>query len=380
MSFAIEGGINTKILLCMYDVYAGGAETQFRYLAEFLSNNPDVELTCLFEKLDLKKESRSINFLEQHKIKYFNLNIEPLSSKQGELFLKLHMGKFRRYLIEKKVDMFLKVQPHFDWVITYNYTFLPHTESFHRRGTKILFSERNDASVIKNSQDYQGYVKLCDVVTCNSKYSQKQINKYCGINPIYIHNGIHIRPECFRINDCRRQKNIEVIVSARISPEKNLDILLKALILDRNLPIKIHVCGKVASENYYNKLLTRINEEKLEENIIFEGFQSNMLDWYHKSAFVILPSFQEGTPNAILEAYAYGIPAIASKIEPNSVLFNDEKLLFDPNKAEELVEAIYYICNLSDEAFVDLIQKNYELVCREYGIQKMCFSYLNLLN
>lgn len=290
------------------------------------------------------------------------------------------MGKFRRYLIEKKVDMFLKAQPHFDWVITYNYTFLPHTESFHRRGTKILFSERNDASVIKNSQDYQRYVKLCDVVTCNSKYSQKQINKYCGINPIYIHNGIHIRSECFRINDCRRQKNIEVIVSARISPEKNLDILLNALILDRNLPIKIHVCGKVASENYYNKLLTRINEEKLEENIIFEGFQSNMLDWYHKSAFVILPSFQEGTPNAILEAYAYGIPAIASKIEPNSVLFNDEKLLFDPNKAEELVEAIYYICNLSDEAFVDLIQKNYELVCREYGIQKMCFSYLNLLN
>ena len=169
-------------------------------------------------------------------------------------------------------------------------------------------------------------------------------------------------------------------MSARISPEKNLDILLNALILDRNLPIKIHVCGKVASENYYNKLLTRINEEKLEDNIICEGFQSNMLDWYHKSAFVILPSFQEGTPNAILEAYAYGIPAIASKIEPNSVLFNDEKLLFDPNKAEELVEAIYYICNLSDEAFVDLIQKNYELVCREYGIQKMCFSYLNLLN
>lgn len=368
-----------KVLLCMFDVYAGGAETQFRYLAEYLANNPKIELTCLFEKLDSSPNSKAIKFLQENRIKYFNLNIDPLNTTKGRIVLRLHLGKLRRWIIGKKICNFLK-NSKYDWVITYNYTFLPHVEIFHKNGCKMLFSERNDASAIKNSKENQNCIRLCDVVTCNSLNASDEIKKICKVVPHYIHNGISVSNVNFKPAVKTQDAVQNILVSARVSPEKNLDVLIEALIEATELPIKIHICGKIVDNNYYQLLTERIKQNKLENKIEFHGFQSNMEKWYHDSLFVILPSFQEGTPNAILEAYAYGTPAIASNIRANAALFKDSHLLFKADDKRDLIKSINYIMNLRKNEWDSLINSNYDMVCQEYNVEKMCLAYFNLMN
>jgi glycosyltransferase involved in cell wall biosynthesis len=67
---------------------------------------------------------------------------------------------------------------------------------------------------------------------------------------------------------------------------------------------------------------------------------SSISKWLQTADIFILPSRNEGTPNALLEAMASGLPIIASKVGgiPELIQDNTEGLLFESGSIDDLKE------------------------------------------
>ena len=75
-----------------------------------------------------------------------------------------------------------------------------------------------------------------------------------------------------------------------------------------------------------------------ETEIIFEGERSDLAEIYGNSDLLVLTSEYEGTPNVILEAMAYGVPVLATKVGGVPDLLNKENgVLVDPSDFDGLV-------------------------------------------
>lgn len=365
-----------RVLLCMYDLHAGGAETQFRYLTEGLIRTENIELVFLFERLDHDSSGESLKSLHDYGVLHHDLKMQNHYTLLERALLKFKLGRIINKKLYTKIEQFLKTERKFDWVITYNYTFLPYVELFHKYGAKVLFSERNDGQWIPRIKNGISFVKKCDVVTCNSLLAKQMIYSCTGVEAKYIKNGIQVGPE----NYCPdRKRNYNILIPARISPEKNQCVVIEALSQKDASAYNLIICGGISSQDYFEKLQAKVSAKLMSERVSFAGFQKNMVNYYHDAACMILPSFIEGTPNAILESFAYGTPVIASNIAANEVLFEDKSLLFSPESPSDLLRALSYIFSMSDMQLTNMIKRSYEFVIQEYSIDRMCENYLNLL-
>lgn len=97
----------------------------------------------------------------------------------------------------------------------------------------------------------------------------------------------------------------------RLHPKKGLINLINAWKLSANKDWALVIVGW-GDEKYENELKRLVVDLKLQNDVFFLGPQFNKqkdLCYAHASAF-ILPSFSEGLPMAILEAWAYRLPTL----------------------------------------------------------------------
>ena len=111
----------------------------------------------------------------------------------------------------------------------------------------------------------------------------------------------------------------------------------------------------------------------IEKSVRFLGMVDELPVVYSRAGFVVLSSRAEGMPLCILEAFAYGLPAVATAVSgtPEIVLHQKTGLLVEPNKADQLAQAIIRL--LSDprlrrqlgEAARQLVVDKYSFEARE---------------
>ncbi|MFN3422105.1 MAG: glycosyltransferase family 4 protein [Armatimonadota bacterium] len=139
-------------------------------------------------------------------------------------------------------------------------------------------------------------------------------------------------------------KNDEFVIAAvgRLVKGKGYDVLLRALsqLPPSNRPLLL-LAGDGSERQQLEKLSTELG---ISEQVRFLGFQTDVRPiLWAADVFVHVPTnFPEGTPNAILEAMASGLPVIASKVGgiPEVVRDNETGLIVPPNDREALAEAI----------------------------------------
>lgn len=158
-----------------------------------------------------------------------------------------------------------------------------------------------------------------------------------------VNNGIdtsRYRPRSDSSNP-HRSKYLSIGTAARLSPEKNLGLLIRAVAecRERSLILHLQIVGEGPQRA---ELETLVEELKLDEQVRFAGCIGNLESWYPGLDAFILPSLREGMPISILEALACGCPVIASNVGAIHELLDGITgcKVVPPNDLQSLVDAL----------------------------------------
>jgi glycosyltransferase involved in cell wall biosynthesis len=127
------------------------------------------------------------------------------------------------------------------------------------------------------------------------------------------HTLIHIAAPDKAVSLKKGRQKGKIVYMARLSPEKQhtlaLDIFSQVV---RQVPeAHLHFYGEGKERN---KIKARIRELNLEQKVTLEGYCTRIEEVYQEAQVTILTSKMEGFSLSLLEAMAYGCPAIAFDI------------------------------------------------------------------
>jgi glycosyltransferase involved in cell wall biosynthesis len=95
------------------------------------------------------------------------------------------------------------------------------------------------------------------------------------------------------------------------------------------------------------------------------------IEYFRNADIFVYPSYHEGTPMAILEAMASGLPIVASRVGgiPDVVSDQVNGILVEPRNPEQLADAICRLNN--DQILLSTMQKNsYQIVLENFSIDQ----------
>lgn len=194
-----------------------------------------------------------------------------------------------------------------------------------------------------------------------------------------IYNAIDSYPQYnqsqkdWMINKFSLPKNKTICTAVgRLVPIKGHDVLIKAVALIAKNSSDVHILI-VGDGKFKPELEKQIRDASLENFVTLAGYQDRetVLSIVKSSDIFLMPSRYEGTPIALLEAAALGIPIIASDTGGIPELVTNEKhaLLVPPNDPTALANAITRLTN--DKAFAMQLSNNAkDRVQKEFSLEK----------
>lgn len=142
------------------------------------------------------------------------------------------------------------------------------------------------------------------------------------------------------------QEVLTIVEIASINRRKGQDKVIDAVARIQNeIPeFQLVFAGSVpdSQEEYSTKIQKQVQEVGLQEEVSFLGWCDNIPGLLSQSDLFVLPSSNEGLPRSILEAFAMGVPTIATPAGGTTELLHDEEngLVVPMDDVEELSRAI----------------------------------------
>lgn len=348
-----------RFLLFLPEYVLGGAETQFRYLIDYAEKN--------IWKLDVivghrvKKDDEFLQEAIKHmkSVRFYEFDWRNADNKKVFLDTAIHILRnfprvcYRACLIHYTQDLIL-------------------TPMLRLFGIYVIYSERVDAAVISQNSLLRKCLWFCNSISSNSIYAQKELGRLTGRKVGLIRNGKPV-VDMFSLKEGRRIDRI--LIPANIDPRKNQMLILRYLKRYPDFQGKLIFAGYPVDKTYWSKLVHYIKIHNLQDKIEFLGYIEDLKEEYRKADLVILPSLAEGTPNVVLEAYAYGRPVIVSDIEAERDVVRDSCLRFGVNSVTELDGCIQYVQGLTGEAYRQMLRENRQFVLQNYNIERMAEAF-----
>ena len=224
--------------------------------------------------------------------------------------------------------------------------------------------------------------------------AQKCHPEFQKCHPEFISGSENINTEQIlkQVQNDKKQNNY-LLYFGRLSKEKGIDILIKAMALV-NSNIKLKIVGDGSEKENLKKMAEKL---KINSQIQFLDHknQNELKKIIKNSLTVIVPSqWYENCPLSILEAFSFGKSVVASNLGGISELVEEEKtgFLFEPGNAKDLAEKINLLlasegdttsCRLQDKLNLmgkfaqEEIEKKYN---PEIHYQKLMEIYESLLS
>lgn len=226
--------------------------------------------------------------------------------------------------------------------------------------TFILILKGVDAFVAISSEIEEGLL--------SEGYDRRRINR----TPNFVELSLFFPGEGGRV----RGRN--VIFSGALEKRKGLDVFLMAWgeILKVFPESRLTIIGKGQEEAGLKGLAKELG---LEDTVFFLGAVENVPSYLRDADLFVLPSYQEGMPNALLEAMACGLPVVATRIGGvvDVVKDGENGLLVEPGDHVSLAEAVLRI--LGDGCFAGEIASNALKTIREgYSLKGIVPRYIEL--
>ncbi len=108
------------------------------------------------------------------------------------------------------------------------------------------------------------------------------------------------------------QGNVVVSVG-RLSPEKGFDVLIRAVdqLLESGCDVRLLIAGEGTERSALESLISELHRE---DRIQLLGHQPDPRTIYAAADAFVLSSHREGLPNVLLEAFACGLPVVATAV------------------------------------------------------------------
>jgi glycosyltransferase involved in cell wall biosynthesis len=154
----------------------------------------------------------------------------------------------------------------------------------------------------------------------------------CGLDSIWFDSPL-----------CEAQESRELLCVARLDPEKNLPLLLTAakISVRRGTDFRLTIVGDGPLRE---QLKQQIVAEKLDDRIYLAGWrtQAQIMEHLRSARALVLSSDREGLPVVIMEAFALGVPVIATRTGGVEELVETGKSgwLVERNDADALADSI----------------------------------------
>lgn len=370
-----------KIAILGLHLGYGGVEQAIVNQANMLSETYEVELVILYKllekpafKIDPKVKVIYLTDLKPNKkefLEYLKAKRFIKTFKEGLKSLKIiyyKKKKIKDYLKTTTADIVISSRIEFSEIL--NKT----KGSFLKIAEEHVYHNNNQKYINRLGRAIKNIDYLVLVSKELTKFYQK---KYPQNKCIYIPNSLNFWPtEMVKLNS----KNL--ISVGRLSPEKGfLDLVL---VMQRVIKIEpdIHL-NIIGDGDDLLKIKTLIKEHKLENNITLHGFQNQdyIANIMAKSSLYVMTSFEESFGIVLIEAGAYGIPAVAfDSAEGAKEIIDDNKsgyLIKDRNQ-DEMAKKIVYLLNNPD--LLKKMGEESRNIAHNYSFAEVKNIWLNFLN
>jgi len=181
-----------------------------------------------------------------------------------------------------------------------------------------------------------------------------------------------------------------LVTAGILNRGKNIETLIECLpkLELKDVYLLIVGDGSTHTDFHYKESLQRLAKSlKVDQQVIFTGWLKKEELWkiFRVSGLFVLPSLNEGMPNAMLEALGWDLPCLGNNIPGIKDILHYDELIFPPmdekslaNKIELFFSDYHFsdrvkrLCQERKEVFkFDWKEKVFEMVLR-YPIPKNC--------
>lgn len=205
------------------------------------------------------------------------------------------------------------------------------------------FKDYYNQSSYKNKVKIQKFFSLVDVTIVLGNDWNDFIRRIAPrANIVVVNNAIKIPEYHIQI----RHTPFTLLFLGVLIERKGVFDLLKAIksIIKQSYNIKLYIAGTGLKEKEMREYCLN---NGLKDNVEFLGWVSNAKKEkvFLNSDLLVLPSYNEGLPIAILEALSYGLPIISTNVGSisDAVINKRNGLLISPGNVEELKNGILNI-------------------------------------
>lgn len=169
-----------------------------------------------------------------------------------------------------------------------------------------------------------------------------------------------------------------VVFAGRLSREKGVDVLLGAVgMVARSVPnVRFLILGQGPEETQLKRLSRRLG---IDDHVSFIGYRGDIERFLGEMDLLVVPSFREGLPLVILEAFLHKKPVVATRVGgiPEVVEDGVSGSLVDSGNSNALAGAIVRI--LTNPVLAkDMGLAGYGLVSARHNMKRHTSQYANV--
>jgi glycosyltransferase involved in cell wall biosynthesis len=216
------------------------------------------------------------------------------------------------------------------------------------------------------------------IVKCKSEKEMAEAF-YPKISAFPIYNGADTDKYSPLPAPTKQHTPLKIICSGRLIKRKGQYTLIKALSDLKKETGRIINADFVGEGDETNKYKAYAKEKAVLEQISFSGYvpREEMPDKYRQADIFVLPSYNEGMSNALLEAMASGLPVVVTNVGGTEELVDTGNgYIFEAGNAEELKNILKEISENPER--LKTMGENSRKRAKAFDWEKISLAYLKL--
>lgn len=215
------------------------------------------------------------------------------------------------------------------------------------------------------------------------KHAHKMFSLIPGIelNQLEIFKKVHKK----RKMEQNVERTFKIMEVGTICENKNqrliVDTLVELMHMNIDQRVLFRVAGHVFEEDYAKRLKEDIENAGLQENVEFLGWRDDIHDLMSDADILVMPSLNEGIPNAVQESMYIGLPVIVSDTGgmPEIVEHGKTGWVLSCDDPRQWAEQIAY-CMTHPEAYKAISQSASKYAKENFGMASWGHSYAALVD